>query len=132
MKNLIFTTALTIFCLTAFGQSRLGSSADDIKTEFYETNFNLKSGFDENNYYYITISIERAIVTYYFNTDKICTLTVIIPDNQGALNFYVEQYNKKYVIVSTTEWKMYSKGGISNIQLIYPDSGGYYFLWTNE
>ena len=58
-------------------------------------------------------------------------MTAVIPDNQGALNFYVELYNKQYVIVSPTKWKMYSKGGIANIQLIYPDSDGYCFIWTN-
>lgn len=131
MKRTLLTILFAITSVIVFGQARLGSTVSDIKSEFWESTYKQKSGYDEDGDYYITIETERATVTYYFNSDKVCVLTAIIPNNQGDLNFYVEMYNKQYVIVSSTQWKMYSNNGIANIQLIYPQGGGYYFLWSN-
>ena len=129
MRRTLLTILFAITSVIAFGQAWLGSSAADIKSEFWESKYKLKSGYDSDGDYYITIETERATVMYYFNSDKICTTSVIAPDNQGALNFYVEMYNKQYVIISSTKWKMYSKEGIANIELVYPDGGGYFFVW---
>jgi hypothetical protein len=131
MKRTLLTILFAITSVIVFGQARLGSTASEIRSEFWESSYNLKSGYDDDGDYYITITTERATVTYYFKSDKVCYLTAIIPDNQGALNFYVELYNKQYVVVSATQWKMYSNNGIANINLIYPEGGGYYFLWSN-
>lgn len=129
MKQFLTTLTMLLLINVAYSQARLGYSATEIKNEFWETEYNLKSGYTDDGLYYISIWTERATVIYYFNEDKVCKLCMIIPDNQGALNSYVELYNKLYVIVSSTEWKMYSDGGIAEISLIYPDDGGYYFLW---
>lgn len=94
MRKTFLTLTLTMFSFLVFSQARLGSTASDIKSEFWESRYKLKSGYDKDGDYYITIETERATVMYYFDTDKICTTTVIAPDNQGALNYYVEQYNK--------------------------------------
>lgn len=132
MKRTLLTILFAITSIIAFGQARLGTSATDIRSEFSESSYNLKSGYDDDGDYYITIETERATVFYYFNSEKICYLTLIAPDNQGALNFYVEMYNKQYVIVSSKQWKMYSENGISNIELVYPKSGGYFFRWSSN
>ena len=131
MRRTLLTILFAIISVVVFGQVRLGYSASEIKSEFWESSYNQKSGYDDDGDYYISIKIENATVVYYFNSDKVCYLTFIIPDNQGALNFYVELYNKRYVVVSETKWKMYSENGIANIELLYPESGGYFFRWTN-
>jgi hypothetical protein len=128
MKRELLTILFILVCTYTFAQARIGSSATEIKNVFWESHYNLKSGYDNDGDYFITIEIEKATVAYYFDLDKICSRTVIFPDNQGALNFYVELYNKQYVIVSPTEWKMYSSGGIANIKLIFTDDG-YFFIW---
>lgn len=130
MRFLFFFISFVFINITLFGQSRLGSSASDIKAEFYEKTYKLKAEYDKDNDYSITIETNKATVTYYFDKEKICTGTAIIPNAQGDLNYYVELYNKQYVIVNSKEWKMYSNEGIANISLVYPDGGGYYFLWT--
>lgn len=132
MKRTLLTILFAIATMVVFGQARLGSKVSEIKSEFYESNYNLKSGYANDGDYYITITTEKATVAYYFNSDLVCYLTAIMPNNQGALNFYVELYNKQYVVVSATEWKMYSNNGIAKISLVYPDGGGYYFLWSNQ
>ncbi len=132
MKNLILTIVMTIICVIVFGQARVGSTASEIKSEFKESKYKLKTGYDKDNDYYISIETARATVVYYFNSEKICTMTIIIPDNQGALNIFVETYNNQYVIKSSTSWRMYNENGIANIELIYPETGGYFFIWTSN
>jgi len=131
MKRTLLTILFAITSVIVFGQARLGSTATAVKSEFWESSYNLKSGYDKDGDYYIMITTELATVIYYFNSEKVCYLTAIIPVNQGALNFYVELYNKQYVIINSKQWKMYSDNGIANIKLIYPEGGGYYFLWSN-
>jgi hypothetical protein len=130
MRKTLFTFLLTIISIVAYSQARLGYTASEIKSEFWESRYKLTSGYTtDKSVYYITIVTNRASVIYYFDTDKVCTLTIIAPDDQGALNYYVELYNRQYVIVSSTKWKMYTDNGFSNVELIYPDDGGYYFTW---
>ena len=130
MKRTLLTILFAITSIISYGQARIGSTAAAIKSEFSESSNKLQSGYDSDGDYYITIETERATVTYYFNIDKVCTTTIIFPDNQGQLNFYVELYNKQYVIVSSTEWKMYSNNGIASIKLVFPEGGGYFFVWN--
>ena len=130
MKKILLTVILIFTTIVAFSQARLGSSASEIKSEFSERRYDLLD-YTENNIYYINITTERAIVVYHFSSDMKCILTRIIPDNQGSLNFFVELYNKMYVIISPTKWKMYSGRGIANIELVYPKAGSYYFIWSN-
>lgn len=133
MKRNLLTLILIMFYLSySYGQARIGYSAQEIKSEYWESEYNTTSGYNEDGIYYVSLETEKAFVIHFFNTDKISVMSLISPNNQGALNFYVELYNNRYVIVSSTEWKMYSKNGILNIKLIYPDDGGYYFIWTSN
>lgn len=112
-----------------FAQARLGFKASDIRQEFKDPDYQLESGFTSDNIYYITITTSRATVIYYFNEEWICDVCIIIPDDEGSLNYYVEYYNNHYVIISETKWKMYSKEGISNIELVFTEDLGYFFMW---
>lgn len=130
MKKLLLIILLAITSITAYAQSRLNYSANDIRDEFSDSRYNLKSNFDKSGNYYISIITGNSTVFYYFNAERTCIATFIVPDNQGALNFYVELYNSKYVIVSPTEWKMYTNNGMCEVKLVYTN-GGYYFMWNN-
>jgi len=132
MKKSTLLLIFSFIALISFSQSRIGSTANDIKEEFSDNVYNLKSGYDKDGDYYIKIDEKRATVLYYFNENKLCYMTIISPDNQGALNWYVERYNKLYVITSSTTWKMYSEYGVSNIELFYPKGGGYMFIWKKD
>lgn len=130
MKKTLLTFLLAVMSAVAFGQARLGYTFADIKSEFGASKYNLEQGYREEIGYYIGIKMQNVNVLYWFNSQKICTLTLIIPDTQGTLNYLVEQYNSQYVIVSSTKWKQYSKNGIADIELQYFDDGSYYFLWS--
>ena len=131
MKKILLIIALIFTTIVAFSQARLGSSATEIKSEFSGSHYKLIGDYTNDKTYYIGITTERATVLYYFNSDMICNRTLIVPNNQGALNYYVELYNKHYVIINSTRWKMYSAGGIANIELFYPQDGGYCFVWSD-
>jgi hypothetical protein len=131
MKRTMLLFMLTMLCLAAFCQARLHTSAAEIREEFSESRYDLKSGYDNDGDFYIRIFTERATVFYYFNSKSICYMTIIKPDDQGALNYYAELYNKQYVVISPTKWRMYSEGGIADIELVYPEDGGFYFVWTS-
>ncbi len=132
MKHLLIVICLISFSKISFSQARVGSSFSEIKSEYYESNWNLRSGYNKDEEKYIYISTTRAEVGYYFESGQICYTTYILPKRQGDLNFYVEKYNKQYVIMSPTKWKMYSENGICNIELIYPEDGKCFFVWTKE
>lgn len=122
---LIVTTPIFSFC-----QARLGYTFIDVKQEFPEKEYNLETGYLEDGKYYISLETSRANIFHFFNRNKICVVSVIRPKTTGALNFYAEYYNDHYVIISSTEWKSYSREGIADINLIYDDDGDVYFRWT--
>jgi hypothetical protein len=131
MKKLAVTLVFSLISLLAAAQARLGTSASDIKAEFSDSNYKLTSAYNDERVYTITVTLERSTVLYYFNKDFICNVTFIIPNNQTVLNYMVEYYNKNYVVISTTEWKMYSKNGICRVELVFGDDL-YFFAWRAE
>jgi hypothetical protein len=128
---LLLITIFGIFTNLA-AQARLGSTSSAIQTEFSASEYKLESGITDDSVLYIAIEMPRSTVIYYFNKTLICFMTLIFPDDQGALNYYVEQYNKSYVIISAKQWRAYLEEGIADIDLIYAEDGVYYFVWTDH
>lgn len=132
MKYGLIVLLLSIY-VSLSAQARLGHSVTEIKEEFRETKYNLKTGYNSQKDYKISIELYNSFVTYYFrNGNKYCTSTVILPKTDGALNGFVETYNKKYVILSAINWRMYSKEGVSNIELFYTTDKECYIIWTSD
>ena len=130
MKKTILFLAFAFLCIHGFSQARLNSTASEIREEFSDEQYNLTSGFDSDGDYYIRVENDRSTAFYYFENNQMCYMTIIIPDDQGALNMYAEHYNSRYVIISDTKWKMYTSNGIANIELVFTDNNSYFFLWT--
>lgn len=125
------TTAI-IACLMVFAafsslqaQARVGSKASDIATEFSHKGIQYDRTTDGTRY--LWYADKSVTVAYYLDDNSICTSTVIIPVNQGVLNYYCEKFNREAVIISDLSWKLYTKGGVLYIKLIYADDGSYYF-----
>jgi hypothetical protein len=130
--KLMWVIVLSFLHQNLFCQARLGSSVAELKKEFSDKSFELVSGYDSEKDYYIRIWTDIATVYYYFEEDLLCNLVFITPDDNGKLNYYVEDYNKSYVIINNREWKMYNETGIASIKLVYPEEKGDkpYFVWT--
>ncbi len=135
MKKILFLSIILIFSFfyKSSAQARLGSTKDVILKEFKDLEYKteLKSKFYEGQeHWFIKVNFKLCVATYFLDKDDICIYTIIKPKSQGSLNYFVEDYNKKYVIVSDKKWRMYTKEGIAYIELVFGDNGNYYFLWS--
>lgn len=128
MKNKLAFLLLMLISMTVFSQARLNFSYDEIKEEFKDPIYDLTSNYDSDGDLYIAIFTSKTTTLYYFDENKYCVATYIFPDNEGILNYYVEQYNKKYVILSENKWRAYSNYGYVNIDLIF-DENFTFFRW---
>ena len=106
-------------------QARIGSTSNEIISEFREKG--IQWGRADDGSRYLWYEAGNFTVAYYLNENSYCYLTLVVPHNQGALNFFCEKYNKEAVIISETKWKLYTASGVMDIELIYADDGGYYF-----
>jgi hypothetical protein len=128
MIKLIATILLLQFSTLIHSQVRLNSNKFEIKSEFSDEKYALKEmnieGIDA-----ISIVTEIANVLFMFNSEEKCKIAIIVPHTQGDLNYYVELYNNRYVVVSENEWKMYSDNGIAKIDLLF-NAEKPAFRWT--
>ncbi len=121
-----------IFLLPFFGysQAHLGISLTELKELHNDKTF--KINFTDDGTKYASAEMPFGEFSYYFGKEDGLTFRCIqIPDNMTALNAQVENYNKKYVIVSETSWKAYlDGGGIMKINLVYNEEyKAYYFTF---
>jgi hypothetical protein len=115
--------------LSTTAQARIGSSLGDIYSEFSDDSPSFKDL--EGGRKSMRAITDRGVVDFVFNTEQICVMTLILPSSQGNLNYYVETYNSRYVIISSKEWRMYaSDGAIARITMeTYEDKT--FFMWTS-
>jgi len=118
MKKLLFFLVLIISSQFINAQARLGSTEQQIRSEFSDYTFTSGITFDGTKY--ISTYLPHSLIAYYFDDNGICKNVNIVPLTQGDLNYYVQTYNQQYVIISGTEWTAYFKnGGIMHIELKY-------------
>ena len=117
MKNLLISLFLLLTVVFANAQCRVGSAYSDIYSEF--ENREPSVHFTDEGQLYLSTKLAIGNVLFYFDSDKICSETVIFPKDDDAVNFYVESFNKHYVIMSPTTWRMYSNGAYADITLVY-------------
>ena len=127
--NIMYKLLLILLLMggVVMGQSRLGSSRVELYSEF--KGLNPEFGVSEEGDGYMSVVFERSYTRYYFNDAGVCNVVAIVPLRQGDLNFFVEQYNRSYVIMGSTSWRMYSKdGSIATIELVTSNDVSM-FIW---
>ncbi len=105
------------FLLTVKGQiAGLWYDATQIKAIFSKE---VLSGKLDNGIRYLAAESEDNSMHFFYllSADDICRIVVIYPQTETALNWMVEYLNKNHTIVSNTEWRTYSKQGISEVKL---------------
>ena len=125
MKKLLLI--LMLVPLFGISQARLGSTRNEIYSEFAE----LIPSFSQNadGVEYLIINIGNLMVLHYFNDNNICKTSVIYPETQGSLNALVESYNKQYVILGPKTWRMYTNNGeYADVNLVTAN-GVTFFVW---
>ncbi len=131
MKHLVFALTL-LLPLLGKAQAHLGSTLADIKERYPDKVF--KINYSNKGQKYAIAEMNYGTFVYFFDSETgLSNFCMQIPDNMTALNAKVEDYNKKYVIVSETSWKAYLEGGIiMKINLIYDeDYKLYVFQYSN-
>lgn len=131
MKKLIF---LLIVMLPLIGkaQALLGYTEKDIRDSHSDKTFEV--GYTDDGEKYISAFMYYGTFIYYFDKETgLSNFCVQVINEIPYLNGQVEAYNKKYVIVSDTEWKAYLEGGeILKIKLDYNEEYKVYvFYYTN-
>ena len=127
----IYMNKLLLFLMllsgAVFGQSRLGSTKSEIYSEF--SDLSPQFGVNEDGTTNMSVGFDRSFTRYFFNERNVCDMVILIPLRTGDLNYYVELYNSRYVVVSSTSWRMYSKdGAIASIELMTSE-GVTMFVW---
>jgi len=117
MKKLLISFILLLSVVFANAQCRIGSTYAEIYSEFETREPSVH--FTDEGQLYLSTKLLTGTVLYYFNSEKVCTETVIFPKDDDAVNFYVENFNKHYVIMSPTTWRMYLNGAYADITLVY-------------
>lgn len=117
MKKLLISLFLLLTVVFANAQCRIGSTYAEIYSEFETREPSVH--FTDEGQLYLSTQLLTGSTLYYFDSNKICTETVIFPKDDDAVNFYVENFNKHYVIMSPTSWRMYSNGIYADITLVY-------------
>ncbi|MBN2664076.1 MAG: hypothetical protein JXR68_10540 [Bacteroidales bacterium] len=127
MKHVILLVTFFLLFYSGFSQSRIGWTELQIKTEFYSWSFDTDY-LNDGTKYIVTDDENNATIAYFFNEQGLCYLTMVMPSNQVAVNYYVQTYNNQYVIVSDTEWKAYLANGVLVIKLFFGDDGPYFII----
>lgn len=117
MKNLLILICL-LYSNIIISQVRLNYSKTEILSEFSDSKFKLEE-FKYEGLDAVTIFTESVNLLYLFNYNKICKISILIPHTQSDLKYFIELYNREYIIISDTTWKMYSENGVATIELIY-------------
>lgn len=127
MKRYLILLVLLAMATSVFSQARLGRSIFEVKAEYTEYSVTEQKLGDSDM---LLIDLPKAYVKHVFDDQGDCILSLIIPKDSPAVQFYVERYNKELVIISPTEWRFYVGDSIAQIKLITTDDRFIMFLWS--
>ena len=120
---------MSVLALTVNSQVRMGYTSYEINKEFSGT-YEIKSNYDSKGYLFYTIDFEHSNIFYFFGKNDKCTSCIILPSSQARVNGLSEEYNKKYTVITDSQWRAYLSGGaICNVYLKHDKDYGYFFLW---
>lgn len=126
MKKLL-TSLLLLISTIGMSQSRIGYTAKEIIQEF--NNHKIESEYSSNGDLILIVQIgDLCEVLYmFFDKSETCSAVAIMPKSNFATNYFVEKYNKEYVILSNKAWRMYYNNMIINIRMQKSDGNLPYF-----
>ena len=117
MKTLLL---FLLISTSVFSQQLVGVSYSDVVK-----NYDVKLTYAEDGSTYLSLTEKNYYAFYFFNDDNICWCTLIYPRSLDSMYALIEVLNDHYIVVSDTEWKMYSNGVVVNAMLIRDDDNQY-------
>lgn len=125
MRKLLFILII-LLPIYSIAQAHLGITEKEIRDLHSEKTFEV--GYNNDGEKYISSFMYFGTFVYYFDKEtKLSNYCIQLVNELPYLNGQVEAYNKKYVIVSDSEWKAYLEGGnILKIKLSYNEEHKFY------
>ncbi len=113
-------------------QALIGYTPSQVREKFPDKDWEYYKWGDDDKLLVMTFSTEELIVNYFFNEDNLSLFCTIKPLKQGGLQFLVEKYNNRYVVINSNTWRFYADGTVFICKLKTLDDGSFYFQWTQE
>jgi len=130
MKKL-FILLIMLVSSNAMSQALIGYTPPELKNKLSNVDWEYSRWGNHDNLV-MTWRNEDIVVNYFFNDDNITEYCTIAPLKQGGLQFLIEKYNNRYVVIDNSTWKFYSDGTIFLCKLKTLDDGRFYFVWSEE
>lgn len=136
MKKRYLKILLALLFIATFHESKsqplFGYTPSEIRNEFPNESWTYDKWGDNKDMLMMSFSTQTFDVAYLFNQNNKSVFTSISPTKQGTLQYFIETYNNRYVIISNTKWKLYKEGSIFVCELMQRKDGSYFFFWTLE
>lgn len=130
MKKLLILLIMLVSS-NVMSQALIGYTPRQVKDKFPDKEWEYYKWGDNDNLV-MTFRTDELVVNYFFNDDNLSLFCTIKPLKQGGLQFLVEKYNNRYVIIDSGTWKFYSDGTVFICRLKTLDDGSFYFQWSEE
>ena len=123
MKTIII---LLLLPLSMLGQQMIGIHYSDVMEIE-----NAKMQTSDVGDHYITSTGDDIYWVYYFNDADYCFATLLFPLSYDMMYAIIELFNDQYIVVSDTQWKIYSRGIVIDVTLDKDDDGIYFFMYMS-
>jgi hypothetical protein len=113
MKILRTTLSLLIFLLSfqSFGQSKVGSTKDQIVNDYVAKNYEFMDGLAEDGTYYISREASFGAVVHYIDDYDNCIATLVFPIDDATMQKYKTDYKTKYKLLEENVWSIATTSG---------------------
>lgn len=105
------------FSLTSFSQSRVGYLINQVRKEFSDPAFNLRSMVQDTSTF-IVLQEKHAVVIHRFGSDSICNKTYVTPEDTTIANEMASTYDAIYEPVSHLEWLVRQQSDILDVEMV--------------
>jgi hypothetical protein len=124
MKQLLLLIVLGV-SLSTYSQARLNYSKAEIIEE-YKGN-TMTSGYPKEPW--VSFDLGFCSTMYIFDKDGLCEKTIIVPNDEDGVAFFINKYNKELVTLSPGSWVMVTSSNNFFVDFMKFEDGGYYFDW---
>ena len=131
MKKILLLL-LMLVSYKGMSQALIGYTPSQVREKLPNMDWEYYKWGENDKLLVMTFSTEELIVNYFFNDENLSLFCTIKPLKQGGLQFMVEKYNNRYVVINSNTWKFYTDGTVFICRLKTLDDGSFYFQWTEE
>lgn len=127
MKTAILLTIISIILpMMGYGQSRIGNSLQELRTEFLDPEYDFEIEMVEDD---LTVHYQSNdyFILHYLDKEKRVYFTLIFPQSDASMHGFIQFLNDNFVILSDLSWRQYTATQILDIHLVMnsdnPDLG---------